>query len=122
MFYGKVKGRRAIEGKIRTQKRIVSDYCAVRELSEETGYSAERIVDFGKIYPSPGYLSEIVYIFFAKNVKKTGDAHTDEDEYLSLVKMPLDEAQRLIEEGRHFYDAKTIIAITKYLLMRDRLN
>ncbi|MDO5478608.1 MAG: NUDIX hydrolase [Clostridia bacterium] len=95
---------------------------ALRELSEETGYSAETLIDFGKIYPSPGYLSEIVYIFFAKNVKKTGDAHTDEDEYLSLVKMPVDEAQRLIEEGRHFYDAKTIIAITKYLLMKDKLN
>ena len=29
-------------------------------------------------------------------------------------------ARKLIEEGRHFYDAKTIIAITKYLLMKDK--
>ena len=95
---------------------------ALRELSEETGYEACSLMEFGKMYPSPGYLGEFVHIFFAPNVVKNGEAHTDEDEYLSLVKMPVDEARKLIEENRKIYDAKTIIAITKYLLMRENLK
>ena len=93
---------------------------ARRELSEETGYEADELIDFGKIYPSPGYTGEVIRIYYAPSVKKLGEAHTDEDEFLSLVKMPLDDARRCIEEGELIYDSKTIIAITKYLLMRDK--
>ncbi len=95
---------------------------ARRELSEETGYEADVLIDFGKVYPSPGYTGEIIRIYFAPNAVKAGDAHTDEDEYLSLVKMPVSEARRLIEEGTKIYDSKTIIAITKYLLMKGKFN
>lgn len=95
---------------------------ARRELSEETGYEAKSLIDFGKIYPSPGYTGEIIRIYFTPDAYKAGDAHTDEDEYLSLVKMPVEEAKRCIEEGVRIYDSKTIIAITKYLLMKENFN
>ena len=93
---------------------------ARRELLEETGYEADELIDFGKMYPSPGYLGEVVRVYYAPSVKKIGEANTDEDEFLSLVKMPVDEVRRHIEEGTLIYDAKTIIAITKYLLIRDK--
>ena len=95
---------------------------ARRELSEETGYEAKTLIDFGKIYPSPGYTGEVIRIYFTQDAVKAGDAHTDEDEYLSLVKMPVEEAKRCIEEGVRIYDSKTIIAITKYLLMKEKFN
>ena len=37
--------------------------CAVRELSEETGYSAERWVDLGACCTSPGFSSEVLHIW-----------------------------------------------------------
>ena len=88
---------------------------ARRELSEETGYEAGILLDFGKIYPSPGYTGEVIRIYFAPNAYMAGEAHTDDDEYLSLVKLPVEEAKRYIEEGIHIYDSKTIIAITKII-------
>ncbi len=95
---------------------------ARRELSEETGYEAEELIDFGKMYPSPGYTGEVIRIYYAPLAKKMGEAHTDEGEFLSLVKMPVEEVRHHIEEGSLIYDAKTIIAITKYLLLRDKNN
>ena len=36
--------------------------CAVRELSEETGYTAGRIIPLGELLPSPGYCRETLYV------------------------------------------------------------
>ena len=55
--------------------------CGMRELQEETGYTAEKFVDLGYIYPSPGFVDEITYIYFAKGLEKGSD-NPDEDEFL----------------------------------------
>ena len=36
--------------------------CAVRELSEETGFSADELIDLGCCYTSPGFSTEITSI------------------------------------------------------------
>ena len=85
---------------------------AKRECEEETGYAVEvkHLVD---IYPSPGYTDEIIHIFAATNAKFVGQ-HTDEGEFLSCKFIPLDEAVNMIERGQ-ICDAKTVVAIYKYL-------
>jgi len=85
--------------------------CAVRELSEETGCKAGRMVDLGAVYPSPGFCKEILYLYLALDLQH-GDIHLDEDELLSVELVEIDE---LIEKimANEIADAKTIIGIMK---------
>ncbi len=95
--------------------------CAVRELSEETGFSAEEYVYLGEFYPSPGYCHEKLYSYLALGLKK-GEAHLDEGEFLDVIKYPLDELVDMVMNNE-LSDAKTIISILKakrYFEMRDK--
>lgn len=85
--------------------------CAVRELSEETGFTAGEYIYLGEFYPSPGYCHEKLYAYLALDLKK-GEAHLDEGEFLDVVKYPLDELVEMVMDNT-LADAKTIIAILK---------
>ena len=85
--------------------------CGLRELSEETGFSASGLVSLGYIYPTPGYDTEKIHIFIAKNLIE-GEQHMDEDEFLDVIKMPYVKALMMIESGE-ITDAKTIIALLR---------
>ncbi len=82
---------------------------ALRELEEETGYCADSLELIFTIYPTPGYSDEKIYIYEAKEVAK-GSAHPDEDEFLDVVRVPLEEAYAMVQDGR-IKDGKTIIAL-----------
>lgn len=86
--------------------------CGIRELEEETGYQADEFLDFGRLYPTPGYCSEIIHLFLARGLRPTRQ-HLDEDEFLDVVKLPLSEALAQVMDGR-LPDAKTQIALLKY--------
>lgn len=85
--------------------------CAVRELSEETGCTAGRIVSLGSFYPSPGFSSEVLYIYLATDLAP-GDMNLDEDELLAVETIPLETLEARILSGE-IRDAKTIIGILK---------
>lgn len=85
--------------------------CAVRELGEETGFTAEEYIYLGEFYPSPGYCHEKLYAYLALGLKK-GEAHLDEGEFLDVVKYPLDTLVDMVMDNE-LSDAKTIIAILK---------
>ncbi len=85
--------------------------CALRELSEETGYSADEWVDFGSCCTSPGFSSEVLHIYLALGLH-AGRSHPDEDEFLNTVKIPLNELSRMVMAGE-IDDAKTIVAVLK---------
>ena len=85
--------------------------CGIRELSEETGYSAKEIIPLGVLYPSPGYLTEKLYIYLARGLSE-GEAHPDEGEFLQVVRKPLDELYKMVMQDE-IHDAKTSIAILK---------
>ncbi|NLT13259.1 MAG: NUDIX hydrolase [Clostridiales bacterium] len=85
--------------------------CAVRELSEETGCTADHIVFLGPIYPSPGFSKEILYIYLATGLVR-GAAHPDEDEFLSVEAVPMETLINKIMAGE-IKDGKTIIGILK---------
>ena len=85
--------------------------CAVRELSEETGFKAGKYVYLGEFYPSPGYCHEKLYAYLAMDLTM-GEAHLDEGEYLDVVKFSLDELVDMVMNNE-LEDAKTIIAILK---------
>jgi ADP-ribose pyrophosphatase len=86
--------------------------CGVRELLEETGYSADKLISLGFIYPTPAYCNEKIYIYFVRVKGEQGSQNLDKDEFLSVHKIPLDKAIQKILEGE-ITDAKTIVALLK---------
>ena len=85
--------------------------CAVRELSEETGCTAGRLVDLGAIYPSPGFCRETLFLFLALDLDY-GEMHLDENELLNVEAVDIDELMRLIMKNE-LPDAKSVIGIMK---------
>jgi len=81
---------------------------ALRELAEETGLAAERMIYLGEIYPSPGCMDEVLHLYLAMGLRR-GQAKPDEDEFLQTVCMPLSELVALVGSGA-VGDAKTAIA------------
>ena len=63
--------------------------CGKRELKEETGAEAEKFIPLGRLYPSPGYCGEVIWMFAAIGLKY-GEQHPDDDEFLSVEKIPLE--------------------------------
>lgn len=88
--------------------------CAVRELKEETGYEADKIEFLNSFYTSPGFSNEKIYLYLATGIKE-GDPNPDEDEYVEVFKISIDEALCMIKDGS-IKDSKTITGI---LLCKD---
>lgn len=83
--------------------------CARRELEEELGVVAESLELLIEFYVSPGYFTEKMWIYLATGLRAT-QQNLDEDENIEIIKVPLDQALRMIEAGE-IVDAKTIIGI-----------
>ena len=93
--------------------------CAVRELSEETGCSADEWTYLGPCCTSPGFSSEVLHVYLAQGLH-AGSSHPDEDEFLNTEKIPLEELSRMVMDGT-IDDAKTIVAVLKAeKLLRDK--
>lgn len=84
---------------------------AKRELSEETGAESDDITYIGGLYPSVAYTDEIIHMYLARNLKY-GKAHTDDDEFLEVVKIPVGEFVKKIMDGE-IMDSKTQAAVLK---------
>ena len=85
--------------------------CGKREFLEETGYSADEYVYFGALYPSVGFLTETLHIYYAKVLTK-GEQNLDEDEFLDVEHFTLNELLDLVDKNE-IKDAKTVVAILK---------
>ncbi len=92
--------------------------CGKRELKEETGAVAERYVSLGKLYPSPGYCGEIIWMYLATGLSY-GEQNPDEDEFLEVERIPLEQAAQLVLDNR-IDDAKTQAAVLKVYLRHLR--
>ena len=77
----------------------------------ETGASAKEYTDLGKLYPSPGYCGEIIHMYMATGLT-FGEASPDEDEFLELERIPLEQAAQMVLDNR-IPDAKTQAAVLK---------
>lgn len=88
----------------------------VRELKEETGAVAEKIVSLGKLYPSPGYCGEIIHLYLATGLS-FGQQNPDEDEFLEVFKIPLEKAVQMVMNGE-LPDSKTQTAVLKIYIMK----
>ena len=64
---------------------------AVRELEEETGFRAGRVTCLGVVNPNPALFKNRFHIYLAEDLSPTGTVHTDADEFLNCVLLPIDE-------------------------------
>lgn len=95
--------------------------CARRELEEETGYECESIELLVSFYTSPGFADEIVHLYVAKGLKqKENAAAPDEDEFVNLEELTLEEALQYMKEQK-IYDAKTVYAV-QYLQLQEAIS
>ena len=64
-----------------------------------------------KLLPTPGYSSEVDYLYEAVDFKHVDDSKpADDDEFLKVIKVPLEKAYAMVLNGE-IVDAKTQIAI-----------
>lgn len=84
--------------------------CAVRELEEETGYKSDNVTKLGSIYTTPGYSTEKLWIYLAKDLKP-GNHHREEGEFgMEVFEFSLKEVEDKIYKGE-IVDGKTICGI-----------
>lgn len=94
--------------------------CAARELEEETGYIAGSLEKLTAIYTTPGFCDELLHIYLAVDVKKSGKGQQLEEGELNLTveTVPFQKAVSMIENGE-IVDGKSICGI---LLAERRLK
>ena len=83
--------------------------CAKRELEEETGLRAANWRRLSHVITTPGFCTEQISIYLATELSQH-EAHADQDEFLRLQKMPLNEAVNRVMAGE-FRDAKTCLGL-----------
>jgi len=83
---------------------------ALRELEEETGLRADSLESLGSFFPAPGFCSEELHLFLARELAPAGPerAPHDADEELATVMLPLPEALERCSQ-----DAKSWIGLAR---------
>ena len=90
---------------------------ALRELREETGYTAGKVIYLGDINPSVAYSEEVIHIY-AMTELAPGQQELDEDEAVDIVEYPFDEAYKMAAKGE-LVDAKTIAGL---MMAKEQLS
>jgi ADP-ribose pyrophosphatase len=83
--------------------------CANREVREEIGMAAKEMQHLGSVYLAPGYSSELNHVFLATGLY-AAPLEMDEDEFLNVVKYPLEEIPLLAQQAR-LQDSKSLAAL-----------
>jgi len=83
--------------------------CARREIREETGLAAGKLEYLGGFHLAPGYSTEYMHVYLATGLY-SDPLQADADEFLSVERYPLAQAQALVEHG-DLPDAKSLAAL-----------
>ncbi len=73
---------------------------AVKELEEETGFTADRIERLGDFHSSPGMLSESFALVRAHGVAKIGEGGGNDDEDIRVHLVTRDDIPAFVEQKR----------------------
>jgi ADP-ribose diphosphatase len=87
--------------------------CAFRELEEETGYRAANMIERAKFWTTPGFTTELMYLYEADSLTKT-QTNPDEDEVIEVDIVSRAKALQMIDDGQ-IQDAKSILGLLRIL-------
>ena len=87
--------------------------CAIRELEEEAGYLASKMVERGRFWTTPGFTTEFMYLYEAAGLTQT-QIHPDEDEAIEVDIVSRTKALQMIDDGQ-IQDAKSILGLLRVL-------
>jgi ADP-ribose pyrophosphatase len=87
--------------------------CAIRELEEEAGYRAGQMLERARFWTTPGFTTELMYLYEASDLTKT-QTNPDDDEVIEVEIVSCSEALRMIDDGR-IQDAKSILGLLRVL-------
>jgi len=85
--------------------------CAKRELEEETGFAAARMIELGPVHLLPAYSDEITHVYIARGLIPAPQK-LDKDEILEVVHYPFEQTLMMIADGR-ITDALTVLSLQK---------
>ncbi len=92
--------------------------CATRELTEETGYKSDNISPLGKIYTTPGFCNEILYIYLAEDLIPGKHNREEGEQGMEIFEFTFKEIDKMITEGK-IVDSKSLSALYYY---RNRIK
>ena len=85
------------------------EQCALRELREETGYSATGLARLTTFFTTPGFTDERIHLFMATGLEP-GSSSLEPDEILELYPTPLSTALEMVTSG-DIIDGKSMLGI-----------
>ena len=91
--------------------------CGLREMEEEIGYRADKMVLATQYYSSVGFANEKAYVFLAFDLYKT-EQNLEEDERIYIEKYPIADIKKMLQKNE-IEDAKTIIGLRELLAYYD---
>lgn len=77
-----------------------AEVAAIRELEEETGYTAARMDNLGEFYSSPGMVSEAFTLLRARDLTKVGEGGGLPGEDITVHRVPLAELPQFVAQWR----------------------
>ena len=88
--------------------------CAKRELSEETGLTADEWTYLTSVVTTPGFTDEVIHLYVAKGLHE-GAQHPDPDEFLDVETFTPDQVREMVLK-EELFDAKSLSALLLYLI------
>jgi ADP-ribose pyrophosphatase len=85
------------------------EVCAIRELREEVGVTADRMKKVGEFFLAPGYSTEYMFIYLATDLREA-PLEKDEGEFIQVVKISTDEVYQMLAEDK-IRDGKTLAGL-----------
>jgi len=85
------------------------EHCALREIREETGYAAGKLIKVGEFFLAPGYSTEYMHVYLASDLR-LDPLPGDEDEFISLEPIPIKQAYDMALNGE-LQDGKSLAAL-----------
>ncbi len=100
-----------------------SETAAVRELEEETGFTAARMENLGEFYSSPGMVSESFTLLRASGLTRVGEGGGTESEDITVHRVKLDHLPQFVAAWRargHAVDVRIAMLMAAGFIGEDR--
>ncbi len=94
---------------------------ALRELEEETGYRAGKIVFLGSVNPNPAFMTNTFTAYLAEDLVQTGSQNLDEHEFVDFELIPVQDVIKRMGSG-DYSNGTMLMALMYYLRETGKIN